>query len=90
MRVLLFDVFKHLLLKKTEVINQNMSKTYISRKENLKNYASFEEQKCTGYVREKLHFGIITFSCLSSTKLCLIFLLNCFVRKRLLLEFFRK
>ena len=49
------------------------------RKENLKKCTSFEEQEGTRYIRENLYFGIIIFSCLSSTKLCLRFLLNCFV-----------
>ena len=47
----------------------------------LKKCNSFEEQKGTRYIRENLYFGIIIFSCLSSTKPCLRFLLNCFVRK---------
>ena len=33
------------------------------------------------YIREKLYFGIIIFSCLSSTKPCFRFILNCFVRE---------
>ena len=49
------------------------------RKENLKKCTSFEEQKGTRYILENIYFGITTFSCLSSTKLCLRFLLNCFV-----------
>ena len=53
----------------------------ISRKEDLKKCASFEEQKGTRYIRENVYFGIIIFSCLSSTKPCLRFLLNCFVRE---------
>ena len=51
----------------------------ISQKENLKKCTSFEEQKGTRYIRENVYFGIIIFSCLSSTKPCLRFLLNCFV-----------
>ena len=39
---------------------------------------SFEEQKGTRYIRGKVYFGIIVFICLSSTKLCLRFLLICF------------
>ena len=49
MCVLLFDVFKHLLLRKTDFL--------------------------------KTYFSIVIFSCLSSTKPCLRFLLNCFVRE---------
>ena len=47
----------------------------------MKKCTSFEEQKGTRYIREKLYLGIIIFSCLSSTKQCLRFLLNCFVRE---------
>ena len=44
------------------------------------------------YIRENVYFGHYSFSCLSSTKLCLRFLLNCFAWeiKRLLSEFLRK
>ena len=41
------------------------------------NCTSFEEQKGTRYIPEKVYFGIIIFSCLSPTK----FILNCFVRE---------
>ena len=51
------------------------------RKENLKKCTSFVEQKGTRYIWENLYFGIIIFSSLSSTKLCLRFLLNCSVRE---------
>ena len=47
----------------------------------MKKCNSFEEQKGTRYIRENVYFGIIIFSCLSSTKPCLRFLLNCFVRE---------
>ena len=47
----------------------------------MKKCTSFEEQKGTRYIRENVYFGIIIFSCLSSTKSCLGFLLNCFVRE---------
>ena len=43
----------------------------------MKKCTSFEEQKGTRYIRE----NIIVFSYLSATKLCLRFLLNCFVRE---------
>ena len=74
MCVLLLDAFKNLLLRKTDVLK-------ICQKENLKKCRSFEEQKGTRYIRENVYFGIIIFSCLSSTKPCLRFLLNCFVRE---------
>ena len=75
MCVLLFDVFKHLLLRKTDVL-----KTYGKSKFLGKKCTSFEEQKGTKYIRENVYFDII-FSCLSSTKSCLRFLLNCFVQE---------
>ena len=56
------------------------SKLQFSRKENLKKCTSFEEQKGTRYIRGNVYFGIIVFSCLSSTKPCLRFLLICFAR----------
>ena len=52
---------------------QNLPKNYISRKENLKKCTIFEEQKRTRYIQRNICFGIIVFSCLSSTKLCLRF-----------------
>ena len=57
------------------------SKLRFSRREILKKCTSFEEQKGTTYIRGNVYFGIIVFSCLSSTKPCLRFLLNCFVRE---------
>ena len=56
-------------------------KKVISQRGNLKECPSFEEQKGARYVRENVYLGIIIFSCLSSTKSCLRFLLNCFVRE---------
>ena len=58
-----------------------LSKLRFSLKENSKKCTSFEEQKGTRYIRGNVYIGIIVFSCLSSTKLCLRFLLNCFVRE---------
>ena len=70
--------FKHLLLRKTDVLKTCWK---ISQKENLKKCTSFEEQKGSRYIQENVYFGIIIFSCLLSTKPCLRFLLNCCVRK---------
>ena len=42
---------------------------------------SFEEQKGTTYIRGNTYFGFIVFSCLSSPKPCLRFLLVCFARE---------
>ena len=47
----------------------------------LKKSTIFEEQKRTWYIRGNVYFGIIVFSCLSSTKLCLRFLWICFARE---------
>ena len=38
-----------------------------------------ETQIGTRYIRGNVHFGIILFSCLLSTKLCLRYFLDCFV-----------
>ena len=70
--ILSFDILKHLRLRKTDVLKT-------CRKENLKKCNSFEKQKGTRYIRENVYFGIIVFSCFSSTKIFLRFLLNCFV-----------
>ena len=61
--------------------SQNLPEKNISRKENLKKCTSFEEQKSTRYIWWNVYFGIIVFSCFSSTKPCLRFLLICFARK---------
>ena len=50
----------------------------ISAGKKLKKCFSFDEQKGRRYIRGKVYFGIIVFSCLSSTKPCLRFLLICF------------
>ena len=57
------------------------SKLWFSQKENLKKCASFEEQKGTRYIRGNVYFDIIVFSCLSSTKPCLRFILICLARE---------
>ena len=81
MCVLLFDAFSECSLVKKKV-GKGVSNIYyweklmfsklvgkeISRKESLKKCTSFEEQKGTRYIRGKVYFGIIVFSCLSSTK----------------------
>ena len=54
------------------------SKLRFSRKENLRKCTSFEEERGTGYIWGNVYFGIFVFSCLSSTKSCLKFLLICF------------
>ena len=64
------------LLRKTDVL-----KIQFYREENLKKCTTFEEQKGTRYICGNVYFGIIVFSCLSSTKLCLRFLLIYFDRE---------
>ena len=44
----------------------------------MKKYTSFEEQNGARYIPGNVYFVIIVFSCLSSTKTCLRFLLICF------------
>ena len=52
---------------------------------------SFKEEKDTRYIRGNVYFGIIVFSCLSSTETCLRFSLTCLAReKSLLSKFLRK
>ena len=47
----------------------------------MKKCTSFEEEKGTVYIRGNVYFGVIVFSCLSSTKPCLRFLLICVARE---------
>ena len=47
----------------------------------MKKCTSFEEQKVLSYIQGNIYFGIIIFSCLSSTKPCLRFPLICFARE---------
>ena len=44
----------------------------------MKKCTTFEEQKGARFIRGNVYFGIIIFSCLSSTKMGLRFLLICF------------
>ena len=50
-------------------------------KVNFSERKAFEEQKGARYIQGNIYFGIIVFSCLSSTKPCLRFLLICFARE---------
>ena len=56
------------------------SKLQSCQEEDLKKCTTFEEQKGTRYIRANVYFGIV-FSCLSSTKPSLRFLLICFDRE---------
>ena len=62
---------KHLLLKKTSILSE--------RKFEEMHYLS--EKKGTRYIRGNIYFCIIVFSCYSSTKTCLRFLLICFAQE---------
>ena len=95
MCVLLFDIFSGCSCSIKEInrlIWKGMSNIYywekltfskllFSRNQNLKKCTNFEGQKCTRYIRGNVYISIIVFSCLSSTKPCLTFLLNFFARK---------
>ena len=61
--------------------NLTFSKLRFSRKENLKKCINFEDQKGTRYIQGNVYICIMVFSYLSSTKPCLRFLLNCFLRE---------
>ena len=96
MCILLFDVFNRCSLVQLKEINRliikGMSNIYywekltflklwLTCRENLKNFTSFEEQRGTRYVRGHVYFGIFAFGCLSPTNPCLRFLLICFARE---------
>ena len=78
---LLFDVFNRCPSNICYWEKLTFSNLRFSRKENLKKCTSLEEQKGTRYIRGNVCFGVIEFSCLSSTKPYLRFLLICFVRE---------
>ena len=67
---------KHLLLRKTDPL-----KSSVLSERKFEEIHIFEEQKGTRYIRGNVYFGIIVFSCLSSTKPYLRFLLICFDRE---------
>ena len=69
---------KHLLLRKTDLL-----KTSTLPERKFDEMGNFEKQGLFGitFIRDNVYIYIIVFSCLSSTKPCLRFLLNCFVRE---------
>ena len=77
--VLLFDIFNGCFL--VQLKKQIGIKLRFYRKENLKICTTFEKKKGTKYIRANVYFGVIVFSCLSSTKLYLRFLLIYFDRE---------
>ena len=80
MCVILFDVFKHLLLRETDV-RKFCRKSKFLRKKICRNTLALRNKRVQGMLGKNVCFGIIIFSCLSSTKLCLCFLLDCFIRQ---------
>ena len=93
--VVLFDVFNGCSISIKEInslIWKRMSNIYYWEKlifsklrfflkENLKKYTNLEEQRGTTHIWRNLYISITVFSCFSSTKSCLEFPLNCFVRE---------
>ena len=80
MRVFLFDAFKDLLLRKTDVPKTYRKSKFLGKKV-WRTALALKSKKVQGIFGKNLYFDIIIFSCLSSTKLCLRLLLNCFVRE---------
>ena len=69
----------NILLEKLIFSNLRFSRK--ERKEILKKWTDFEVQNGTCYIRGSFYFGIIVFSFLSSSKLCLRFSLICFTQE---------
>ena len=80
MCVLLVYGFKHLLLRKTDVPKTCRKSKFLEKKTS-RNAMALKSKKVQVIFGETLNFEIIIFSCLSSTKQCLRFLLNSFVRE---------
>ena len=81
MSILLFDVFKNLLLRKTDILKTCRKSKFLGKKI-WRNALALQSKKLQGiYIRESLYFGIIVFNGLSCAKPFLRFLLNCFVRE---------
>ena len=79
MCVLLFNVLKHLLFSKTDVRKTCRKSKFLEKK--ISRSALALKSKKVQVIPDNVHFGIIIFSCFSSSKSCLRFLLNCFVRE---------
>ena len=84
MCVLLFDVFKQLLSRKTDILKTCRKIKFLGKKIR-RNALALKRKKVQGIFRKNVYFGIIIFSCLLSTKPCLRFILNCFVREQTML-----
>ena len=59
MYVLLFDVFKHVLLRKTDVLKTYGKVSFSERK--LKECTRFEKERGARYIRENTYFVIMSF-----------------------------
>ena len=75
----MFSLFKSILIHKYQHKSTRINTS--QHKENLKKCSNFEEQKGTRYIWGNVYFDIIVFSCFSSAKSCLRFLLICFARE---------
>ena len=75
----------HMIKHKKEICKRAHKFLFFKRRASsnkfLKKCTSFEEQKGTRHILGNVCFGIFVFSCLSSTKACLRFLLICFARE---------
>ena len=90
MFVLLFDVFNYLLLRKTDVLKTCQENKFL-RKKIWINALALKSKKVQGIFRENLYFGIVIFSCLSSTKRVSVFFSSDLFRdRRFLPGFLRK
>ena len=90
-RVFLFDIFNGCSssIKETNTLIGKECQTFTIEKnwhslnfdflwKKMKKCTNFEERKGARYIWGKVYVDIIVFNCLSSTKSCLRFLLNCF------------
>ena len=91
MCVLLLDVFKHLLLKKTDVL-KTCQKSKIFGKKIWRNALALKSKKVQGVFGKTFILTLIFSAVFRHKKSCLRFLLNSFFLKerRLLSEFVRK
>ena len=64
-------------MRKADVLKTCRKSKFLGKKI----WTNFEEQKGTRCIRGNVYFSIIVFSCLTSTKQCLRFLLICFAQE---------
>ena len=90
MCVLLFEVFKHLLLRKTNILKTCRKSKFLA-KENMKKCTSLEEQNGRRYIQENLYLALLSSAVfVYKTASQISFKLLCLGDKRLLSEFLRK